>query len=61
MTAYTLERKLAAPVCCLHCQWLGKVGDLKSRGTEMAGVWHCPRCEGTAIKFIENEAPAFVQ
>lgn len=61
MSKHTLERKLAAPVCCLHCKWIGKVAELKSQGSEMAGVWHCPSCGSTATKFIENEAPAGVQ
>lgn len=61
MNTFTLERKLAAPVCCLHCGWLGKVGNLRSRGTDPAGIWKCPRCNGSAIKWIENDPPAAIQ
>lgn len=65
MSAYTLALKMAAPVCCRHCGWLGKVGDIKSPKRPFpaneAGSWACPRCEGASIKWIENEAPAMTQ
>ena len=65
MNAYTLSQKLAAPVACMHCGWIGKVGDLKSPKkpypANSAGSWSCPTCEGVAIKWIENPAPEMAQ
>ena len=65
MTAYTLARKMAAPVCCMDCGWLGIVGDLKSQKgpypVNTAGSWACPSCESAAIKWVENTAPAMTQ
>lgn len=61
MTQYTLERKLAAPVRCLHCGWIGQVKELRNRGTDMAGNWHCPRCDGLGVEWIEHEAPMTTQ
>ncbi len=55
MSWHTIERKLAAPVACLECKWLGKTADL--HGVGMDGLT-CPSCgKRYTIKWIENEAP----
>lgn len=53
--SHRVERKLAAPVVCTDCQWLGKVGSLRSFELR------CPMCGGARIKWIENEAPKLSQ
>ena len=51
---HRVERKLAAPVVCTDCGWLGKCGSLRSE-------LRCPMCGGARIKWIENEAPKLSQ
>lgn len=59
MSWHTIERKLAAPITCLECKWLGKVADLHGAGLD--GLT-CPNCRKRyTIKWIENEAPAGIQ
>jgi hypothetical protein len=59
MSRHTIERKLAAPIACLECQWVGKVADINAPGLD--GLT-CPNCgRRYTIKWIENEAPAALQ
>ncbi len=53
MSAYTLERKLAAPVACTDCDWHGKCGALRTQGTDRAGIFRCPMCGGARVIWIE--------
>lgn len=59
MSQHTIERKLAAPVTCLECGWLGKTADL--HGVGMDGLT-CPSCRKRyTIKWIESTAPSAIQ
>ena len=61
MSSYTLDRKLAAPVACTDCDWNGKVGSLRSIGTEPSGTFRCPACGGTRIIWIEAPSTETLQ
>lgn len=55
--AHRVERKLAAPVHCMDCDWTGRTGLLVSSDTGL----RCPMCGGGRIIWIENPAPAAIQ
>lgn len=59
---HRVDQKMAAPVCCLRCEWLGSAGQLMTPGNApWDEPFHCPRCGETDIKWIENEAPSGLQ
>lgn len=61
MNKFTLERKLAAPVACTDCDWNGKAGSLRSKGTDPYGTAHCPICGGARIIWIEAPSTTTAQ
>jgi primosomal protein N' len=61
MSAYTIERKLAAPVACQDCRWHGKTGELRCKGCDRAGTMRCPECSGQRIVWIEAPSTTTLQ
>jgi hypothetical protein len=51
---YRLSRKLAAPVQCETCDWVGQLGDL-------AFPLACPECGGVLIDIIAHDPPVAQQ
>lgn len=56
---HRVERKMAAPVTCTDCDWIGKTGSLISDPADQS--LHCPMCGFRRIIWIENEAPQAIQ
>lgn len=50
-----LDRKMAAPVACMACPWIGKTEDLLLRDNHPDGSpFRCPGCNGGwCLKWIE--------
>lgn len=62
MSAYTLERKLAAPVACENCHWNGKTGELRGRSYVDGAPFSCPRCDkGCGLVWIEGLSTETIQ
>ncbi len=57
-----LERKLAAPVTCMKCDWIGATGDLGADRGQDGSPFRCPACKGGwCIKWIEAPGTTTVQ
>jgi hypothetical protein len=59
--ARRIERKMAEPVACADCSWHGKMGEVRSRGSDPAGSSRCPVCDGFSVILVQPPSTKAIQ